>query len=92
MNIQPVVNYAPEKCGFCQGEAVDFWREGDYFAKCKVCQGMGTLLVAQPAQPCPFCQGKSAYFWRDGDYFYKCKGCKGSGWAYHLPSDEKSSG
>ncbi len=76
------VRYAPETCLFCNGQAADFWRDGAYYRRCRICQGAGSVLVAQPARQCGFCLGRSVNFQRGNDYYTQCPVCKGAGWAH----------
>jgi DnaJ-class molecular chaperone len=79
------INYAPETCQFCDGEGADFNRQEEYYRRCPVCRGAGSLLVAQPARKCAFCKGKAEDFWREDYHYDRCPTCKGAGWAHALP-------
>lgn len=82
---QPDIRYAPETCLFCEGQAADFWRDDHHHNRCPVCQGVGSLLVAQPARQCAFCRGRGINFQRGDDHYTRCPVCKGVGWAHSLP-------
>jgi DnaJ-class molecular chaperone len=71
---QPTINYAPETCAWCEGKG----RFGETGLKCPGCNGMGSLLVAQPSRPCGWCEGKG----RIGEYGDRCPTCGGSGWVH----------
>jgi len=69
---QPVINYAPETCAWCNGSG---WHAG---RRCKACGGQGSVLVAQPARKCEWCNGSGWYAGR------RCRACGGTGWAHAL--------
>ena len=74
---------APETCNWCERSGYDRVRAD---GKCHVCDGEGTVLVLQPAEPCESCYGtgtdrdpiRNPY--RETDY--PCFACAGSGWAH----------
>ena len=63
---------APEECAWCIGRGRD--RED----KCRVCEGRGAVLAAQPARPCRSCAGTG----RAGliEERRACPTCQGAGW------------
>lgn len=76
--IRPLVNSAPETCAYCKG------RGWVFVIPCRVCNGQGSVLVAQPARKCSRCQGSGI------GVFLRCKGCSGTGWAHAmLPEYER---
>lgn len=85
--IQPFVHFAPENCSFCYGNGVGRCRDGNIYDRCPVCQGLGTVLVAQVAKKCAFCNGEGSGPCRDGYEYDVCPVCKGSGWAYVFESE-----
>lgn len=70
VNPRPVINYAPETCGYCKGSGKDFAQA------CPICKGQGSVLVAQPARKCVTCDGGGKHFTS------VCEACGGSGWAH----------
>jgi hypothetical protein len=86
--VQPVIHYAPETCSFCKGNGGGRCRDGEIYDRCRVCEGIGTILVAQEAKKCAFCQGEGGGPCRDGYIYDMCPVCKGSGWAYVLWGSE----
>lgn len=69
---KPPANYAPETCASCKGSGA-----GAPFEACSVCDGQGSVLVAQPAHNCARCAGMGKDKWGG-----PCEACGGSGWAY----------
>ena len=51
--VMPVMQYAPETCAWCEGKG----KYGQYNDICLVCNGQGSVLVAQPSHKCPHCAG-----------------------------------
>jgi hypothetical protein len=49
----PTANFSPEDCKGCSGSGLGKTGEG----RCLVCNGQGSVLVAQPARPCAYCKG-----------------------------------
>jgi DnaJ-class molecular chaperone len=80
--IQPTIHYAPESCAFCSGNGGGRCRDGEIYDLCPVCNGLGTVLVAQSAKKCAFCNGGGGGTCRDGYDYDVCPVCKGAGWAY----------
>ncbi len=80
--IQPTIHYAPEACAFCSGNGGGRCRDGEIYDLCPVCNGLGTVLVAQSAKKCAFCNGGGGGTCRDGYDYDVCPVCKGAGWAY----------
>ncbi|MBU2578100.1 hypothetical protein KKA69_04700, partial [Patescibacteria group bacterium] len=56
---EPRVNYSPETCGFCGGSGKDNDPPPGVvkILRCEVCNGQGSVLVAQPSRQCSFCGG-----------------------------------
>ena len=79
--VMPIIQYAPETCSWCQGKG----RWGEYGDVCHMCQGLGSVMVAQPPRKCPECSGKGAV----GEYMDRCPVCNGAGWAHVLPSQSQ---
>jgi hypothetical protein len=70
--------YAPEKCGYCEGNSHAVGNDH----LCPACQGKGTLLVHQPSIRCPRCAGNGRARQSD-DLRYRsnlCVVCLGTGW------------
>ena len=88
--IEPVVHFAPENCAFCSGNGSGRCRDGEIYDKCRVCKGVGTVLVAQIAKKCAFCSGNGGGTCRDGYVYDFCPVCKGAGWAYVYEVEEES--
>ncbi len=88
--VQPVIHYAPETCAFCSGNGGGRCRDGEIYDKCIVCNGVGTVLVAQEPKKCAFCHGEGGGSCRDGYIYDICPVCKGTGWAYVLEGDNGS--
>ena len=76
--VMPIIQYAPETCSWCDGNG----RWGEYGDTCHMCQGLGSVMVAQPPRKCPECSGKGSV----GEYMDRCPVCNGAGWAHVLPS------
>jgi len=76
--VMPVIQYAPETCCWCEGTG----KFGDYGDLCLVCDGNGSVMVAQPARQCPQCKGSGED--AKSDYPDRCKTCKGTGWSHVL--------
>ncbi|HIE58325.1 MAG TPA: transcriptional regulator [Anaerolineales bacterium] len=76
--VMPVIQYAPEECSWCQGKG----RWGNLNKICPTCNGMGSVLVAQPARECPHCHGRGSV----GEFDDRCPVCNGAGWAHVLPN------
>ncbi|HNT25957.1 MAG TPA: hypothetical protein PKM21_16425 [Anaerolineales bacterium] len=74
--VMPVMQYAPETCAWCEGSG----KFGDYADICLVCNGLGSVLVAQPAHKCPHCAGSGVV--EAGDFRDRCKICSGTGWSH----------
>ncbi len=74
--VMPVMQYAPETCAWCEGTG----KYGQYHDICLVCNGQGSVLVAQPAHKCPHCEGTGTQM--SGEYQDRCKICGGSGWSH----------
>ena len=74
--VMPVMQYAPETCAWCEGAG----KYGQYGDICLVCNGQGSVLVAQPSHQCPHCAGKGTQV--SGEYHDRCKICGGSGWSH----------
>ncbi|MCP4400459.1 MAG: hypothetical protein GY801_24540 [bacterium] len=68
------VHFRGETCRYCggKGKVVALWDD-----LCKVCDGSGSVLVAQPGRECASCRGSGRRFalWDD-----RCKVCGGTGW------------
>lgn len=86
--IQPTVHFAPEACAFCNGNGGGRCKDGQIYNLCPVCNGLGTLLVAQIAKKCAFCNGAGSGTCRDGYVYDMCPVCKGGGWAYVYEPEE----
>lgn len=70
-------NYAPETGAYCDG---DGWVLSIFLVKpCPICNGQGSVLVAQPARYCARRGGRGI------GGFLPCKACNGYGWAHALP-------
>ena len=72
-NYQQKVSYRVNDCAWCQGKGWDrvlFWR------RCTVCNGQGSVLVAEEPQKCAWCRGKGVKY-----LLLRCKACGGTGWA-----------
>jgi DnaJ-class molecular chaperone len=76
--VMPVIQYAPENCSWCDGSG----KYGEYQDICLVCNGQGSVLVAQPAHKCPQCDGSGAVY--SGEFRDRCKTCGGTGWSHVL--------
>jgi DnaJ-class molecular chaperone len=74
--VMPVMQYAPETCAWCEGTGV----YGQYKDICLVCNGQGSVLVAQPSHKCPHCSGTGVQM--SGEFQDRCKICGGSGWSH----------
>ena len=74
--VMPVMQYAPETCAWCQGDG----KYGPYGDICLVCNGAGSVLVAQPPRKCTHCAGSGVI--TSGDFQDRCKICNGSGWSH----------
>ena len=48
---------AAVKCAFCRGEGSDPFDLLSPLARCQVCGGKGTVVVAEPVTKCVYCQG-----------------------------------
>jgi DnaJ-class molecular chaperone len=74
--VMPVMQYAPEICAWCSGTG----KFGQYGDVCLVCNGQGSVLVAQPSHKCPHCSGTGTQM--SGEYQDRCKICGGAGWSH----------
>ncbi len=74
--VMPVIQYAPETCSWCQGTG----KYGEYEDLCLVCEGHGSVMVAQPSRQCPQCKGSGEDV--KSNYTDRCKTCKGTGWSH----------
>ena len=62
-------------CAFCAGKGKDPFNLLSEHARCGVCGGAGTLLVAEPVRRCAFCRGSGVY---PGSRL-TCTSCMGKG-------------
>lgn len=76
--VMPIIQYAPETCAWCQGSG----KYGQYGDLCLVCNGQGSVLVAQPARKCPQCGGSGTMMVKG--IADRCKVCNGAGWSHVL--------
>lgn len=76
--VMPIIQYAPETCAWCQGSG----KYGEYGDLCLVCNGQGSVLVAQPARKCPQCGGSGTMMVKG--IADRCKVCNGAGWSHVL--------
>lgn len=76
--VMPIIQYAPETCAWCQGTG----KYGGYGDHCLVCEGHGSVMVAQPARKCPQCEGSGED--PKSEYADRCKTCNGTGWSHVL--------
>ncbi len=76
--VMPIIQYAPETCAWCQGSG----KYGQYGDICLVCNGQGSVLVAQPARKCPQCGGSGTMIVKG--IADRCKVCNGTGWSHVL--------
>jgi DnaJ-class molecular chaperone len=74
--VMPVMQYAPETCAWCEGTG----KYGQYGDICLVCNGQGSVLVAQPSRKCPNCAGMGTQ--ASGEFQDRCKICGGAGWSH----------
>jgi DnaJ-class molecular chaperone len=74
--VMPVMQFAPETCAWCEGKG----KYGQYNDICLVCNGQGSVLVAQPSHKCPHCEGTGVQM--SGEYQDRCKVCGGAGWSH----------
>jgi DnaJ-class molecular chaperone len=82
--VMPVIQYAPETCAWCEGNG----KFGEYHDVCLVCNGQGSVLVAQPAHKCPQCDGSGSVYL--DEFRDRCKTCGGTGWSHVLKSGSVS--
>lgn len=75
------INYSPETCGWCNGSGED---DGSRDRPCRICDGQGSVLVAQPANNCAWCDGKGADRIESDK---TCRACDGCGWAHSIIND-----
>ena len=92
---EPSFNYSRETCAFCGGSGKDLGPGQDNDPsqdvvaedlKCKVCNGQGSVLVAQPSRQCSFCVGLGIArppppCLRASLLRFNCEVCGGTGWA-----------
>ena len=76
--VMPVIQYAPETCAWCEGSG----KFGTYQDACLVCNGQGSLLIAQPPRKCPWCEGSGTEI--SDEFNDRCKKCNGAGWSHVL--------
>lgn len=72
-----------QNCGFCNGKGrvAEDGFDGDDMS-CPVCQGAGTVSVAQGASLHPICDGRGKIKMRGpfGKQMVMCPDCHGTGW------------
>ena len=89
MKSQPFIHYAPEVCAFCSGNGSGRCKDGNVYDRCPVCNGIGTILVAQAAKKCAFCSGGGSGMCKDGYVYDRCPVCNGTGWAYVFEDEDE---
>lgn len=80
-NVYININYRPETCGWCRGTGND---RSTHERPCRICEGLGSVLVAQPANSCAWCEGNSV---DRIDTDKPCRSCDGTGWAHSLANE-----
>ena len=69
------VIYQPASCRICDSSGKDG------YSTCGVCNGQGSVLVAQPASTCGTCQGTGK------DSYSSCKACSGCGYSHRIANE-----
>ncbi|MDA2929124.1 hypothetical protein MYX84_04100 [Acidobacteria bacterium AH-259-O06] len=73
------------KCGYCKGTGKDPWGLMSVLSACQVCNGKGTVNIAQPYITCPVCKGRG----NERNTRVTCSACKGKG-VVHIEKGMKS--
>jgi DnaJ-class molecular chaperone len=83
IDVKKIINFGPAVCMNCEGEGKYHNKaHASEGATCGVCDGVGRVLVAQPAIECIHCGGTGDV---PGDLF--CPDCFGTGWVLPLIED-----